>query len=211
MRARARACGGCGSGDGAAVGPTLRFIAWARSPRTACWTAAARFFQSHPDRASLIRSLDRMNLAWGDVRSTADAYRSPTARARGTVAHHDDPERFRAMGVDVRFGQARFRGPGELEVDGVGILRSKRFVIATGAEAWVPPIQGLEDAGYLTNATLFDSDARPEALVVLGGGPIGLELAQVYARLGSRVTVLECSPVSSPRRRRTWQGSWSAL
>ena len=141
--------------------------------------------------AYAMRSAESLGLTPASPRHDQAAVMERMRAARGTVAHHDDPERFRAMGVDVRFGQARFRGPGELEVDGVGILRSKRFVIATGAEAWVPPIPGLEDAGYLTNATLFDTDSRPDALVVLGGGPIGLELAQVYARLGSRVTVLE--------------------
>ncbi len=119
--------------------------------------------------------------------------------ARARVAHHDDPERFRAMGVAVHEGHARFRAPGSLEVEGVGVIRSKRFVVATGAEPWAPPIPGLRDAGFLTNVTLFDTNARPDSLLVFGGGPIGLELAQVYSRLGSEVTVLELLPRVLPK------------
>ena len=112
-------------------------------------------------------------------------------RARGVVAHHDDPQRFRDMGVDVLEGHARFTGPGTVVVDGVGTIRSKRIVIATGASAFVPPIPGLEEVGYLTNHDAFDQDVLPGRIVILGGGPIGLEFSQIYARLGARVTVLE--------------------
>lgn len=112
-------------------------------------------------------------------------------RARATVAHHDDPERFRAMGVDVLEGEARFAGPGLLEVEGVGRIRSDRIVLATGAGPAVPPVEGLEETGYLTNETAFEQDTLPDEMLVLGAGPIGLELAQVYARLGARVTVIE--------------------
>lgn len=114
--------------------------------------------------------------------------------ARATVAHHDDPQRFRDMGVDVVEGHARFTGPGKLEVEGVGTLRSKRFVIATGASALVPPIPGLEDVGYLTNHDAFDQYELPNRIVILGGGPIGLEFSQIYSRLGAKVTVLEMAP-----------------
>lgn len=114
--------------------------------------------------------------------------------ARATVAHHDDPERFRNMGVSVHFGSARFLDASTLEVEGVGRIRSKRFVIATGAVAAVPPIPGIEDADYWTYETVFDQDELPGSIVILGGGPIGLEFAQVFARLGSRVTVLEMAP-----------------
>jgi len=111
--------------------------------------------------------------------------------ARETVAHHDDPERFREMGVSVHFGTARFVGPETVDVEGVGRIRSKRFVVATGAVPFTPPVEGLEEAGYLNHATAFDENELPERIVVLGGGPIGLEFSQVYARLGARVTVVE--------------------
>jgi pyruvate/2-oxoglutarate dehydrogenase complex dihydrolipoamide dehydrogenase (E3) component len=115
-------------------------------------------------------------------------------RVRGDVAHHDDPERFRKMGVEVHFGGARFLGPGTLEVEGVGRIRSKRIVLATGAIPVIPPIPGLADTGYLTHMTAFDQDSLPPSITILGGGPIGLEFAQVYGRLGAEVTVVEMLP-----------------
>ena len=111
--------------------------------------------------------------------------------ARGTVAHHDDPERFRAMGVDVHFGEARFVDGSTIDVDGVGPIRAKRVFIATGAVPSVPSIPGLEESGYWTYETVFDQRCLPARLLVLGGGPIGLEFAQTFQRLGARVTVLE--------------------
>ena len=83
------------------------------------------------------------------------------------------------MGVDVHFGNARFLSDREIDVEGVGRLRSNRFVIATGARPFVPPIPGLEEAGYLTYESLFETDALPDRVTVLGAGPIGLEMAQV--------------------------------
>ena len=114
--------------------------------------------------------------------------------ARGTVAHHDDPERFRKMGVAVHFGSARFVDPATVEVEGVGLIRSRRFVLATGAVPAIPPIPGLAESGYWTYETVFDQDEMPESIAILGGGPIGTEFAQVFARLGSRVTILEMAP-----------------
>jgi pyruvate/2-oxoglutarate dehydrogenase complex dihydrolipoamide dehydrogenase (E3) component len=115
-------------------------------------------------------------------------------RVRAEVAHHDDPERFRKMGVEVHFGAAHFLAPGTLEVEGVGRVLSKRIVIATGAVPAIPPIPGLSNVGYLTHMTAFDQNSLPESLVILGGGPIGLEFAQMYRRLGADVTVVEMLP-----------------
>ena len=109
---------------------------------------------------------------------------------RAEIEPHDDPERFRAMGVDVVEGAARFVSPHEVDVDGRRI-RGRRFVIATGSRAAVPPIQGLEEAGYFTHAEAFDRDSIPGSLAVIGGGPIGVELAQAFRRLGSEVTLVE--------------------
>ncbi len=120
-------------------------------------------------------------------------------RARDVVAHHDDPQRFRDMGVAVHFGAARFVSSDTVEVEGVGRLRSKRIVIATGAVPAVPPIPGLAEVGYLTHHTAFDQDTLPERMTILGAGPIGLEFAQIYARLGARVQVVEMLPRILPR------------
>jgi pyruvate/2-oxoglutarate dehydrogenase complex dihydrolipoamide dehydrogenase (E3) component len=114
--------------------------------------------------------------------------------ARERVAHHDDPERFREMGVSVHFGTARFTAPGELDVEGVGRIRSKRIVIATGARPATPSIPGLEEAGFLTHETAFDQDELPSSMIIVGGGPIGLEFAQIYRRLGADITVIEVMP-----------------
>lgn len=136
----------------------------------------------------------RLGLGSGGARSEFRTVMERMRAARATVAHHDDPERFRSMGVSVHFGSARFLDASTLEVEGVGRIRSKRFVIATGAVAAIPPIPGLEDTDYWTYETVFDQDELPGSIVILGGGPIGLEFAQVFARLGSRVTVLEMAP-----------------
>jgi pyruvate/2-oxoglutarate dehydrogenase complex dihydrolipoamide dehydrogenase (E3) component len=109
---------------------------------------------------------------------------------RHIATHHDDPERFRRMGAEVIFGLATFRSPREVAVNGE-VLAARKFVVATGSRPSVPPVEGLEAAGYLTNESVFDLKRLPPALLVLGGGAIGLELAQAFARFGSRVTVVE--------------------
>ncbi len=114
--------------------------------------------------------------------------------ARGTVAHHDDPERFRKMGVAVHLGAARFRDAGTIEVEGAGTLSAKRFVIATGAVAAIPPVPGLAEAGYWSYENVFDENELPASIAILGGGPIGTEFAQIFSRLGARVTVIEMAP-----------------
>ncbi len=107
-----------------------------------------------------------------------------------TIAPHDSVERFEELGVDVRQGTARFIGPREVEVNGRRI-RARRFVIATGSSAFIPPIDGLKQTPYLTNETVFDLTERPDHLIIIGGGPIGIELAQAHRRLGARVSVLQ--------------------
>ena len=110
------------------------------------------------------------------------------------IAPHDSVERFEDLGVDVIDGTARFTGPREVDVGGRRI-RARRFVIATGSSPAAPPIPGLDQVPYLTNETVFDLDERPEHLIVIGGGPIGTELAQAHRRLGARVTLLERSTI----------------
>ena len=147
--------------------------------------------------ARLARNIDHastLGLQSDGARSEFRAVMERMRAARATVAHHDDPERFRTMGVSVHFGTARFLDASTVEVEGVGEIRSKRFVIATGAVPAIPPIPGLEKAGYWTYENVFDQNELPGSVVILGGGPIGLEFAQVFARLGSRVTVLEMAP-----------------
>ncbi len=114
-------------------------------------------------------------------------------RLRAEISVHDSADRFRSLGVDVFFGQARFvEGGAAIEV-GDQKLRFKKAAICTGARAAVPPIPGLDEAGALTNETLFNLTELPRRLAVIGGGPIGCEMAQCFARLGSRVTIYQQS------------------
>jgi pyruvate/2-oxoglutarate dehydrogenase complex dihydrolipoamide dehydrogenase (E3) component len=106
------------------------------------------------------------------------------------ILQHDDPERFRGYGCDVRFGKAVFINPQEVVVD-EEIISARRFVIATGSRPAIPPVFGLEEAGFDTNETIFRRRTLPQHLAVIGGGPVGAELAQAFARLGSKVTVVE--------------------
>ncbi len=114
------------------------------------------------------------------------------------IEPHDSPQRYRSLGVDVIHGHARLISPWEVEVDGRR-LSSRAIVLASGAEPLVPDLPGLDDTDYLTSDTLWDLDARPDQLVVLGGGPIGCELAQAFGRLGSNVTIIEMSDRVLPR------------
>jgi pyruvate/2-oxoglutarate dehydrogenase complex dihydrolipoamide dehydrogenase (E3) component/uncharacterized membrane protein YdjX (TVP38/TMEM64 family) len=110
-------------------------------------------------------------------------------KLRADLSPHDSAQRFAGLGVDVFLGEARFAGPDTVEVAGQ-TLRFKRAVIATGARAVDPPIPGLAEAGFLTNETVFDLTQCPPRLAVIGGGPIGCELAQAFQRLGSQVSLL---------------------
>jgi pyruvate/2-oxoglutarate dehydrogenase complex dihydrolipoamide dehydrogenase (E3) component len=112
-------------------------------------------------------------------------------RVRADLSPVDGARRFRDdLGVDVFLGEGRFVSGDALEVGGAR-LRFRRAVVATGGRPAVPTIDGLSEAGYLTNETVFSLTERPEHLVVIGGGPIGCELAQAFVRLGSRVTLLD--------------------
>jgi pyruvate/2-oxoglutarate dehydrogenase complex dihydrolipoamide dehydrogenase (E3) component len=113
-------------------------------------------------------------------------------RLRSEIAPNDSVSRFAALGVDVYLGSGRFTGPDTINVAGQ-TLRFKKAVIATGARAARPETPGLAEAGYLTNETVFSLTCLPSRLAVIGGGPIGCELAQAFARLGSEVTLIERS------------------
>ena len=118
--------------------------------------------------------------------------------AQERIAPHDSPERLRSLGVDVIQGGARFVGERALAVNGSSIT-AKRMTIATGSRPALPPIEGLDTVPYLTNETIFSLERQPRALLILGGGPIGLELAQAFARLGTTVHVIEAAPQILPR------------
>ena len=158
------------------------------------------------------KALIRAARAWADVRRAADfgvrvpdgarldfpAVMDRMRRLRASLAVADSAARFRGLGVDVFLGPGRFTGRDAVDVAG-RTLRFRNAVIATGARAAAPPIPGLADAGYLTNETVFDLAALPRRLAVIGGGPIGCELAQAFARFGAQVSLVDTEPRLLPR------------
>lgn len=111
-----------------------------------------------------------------------------------TIAPHDSVERFESLGVTVFQEQAQFLDAQTLKA-GEQIIKARKIVIATGTSPFVPPIKGLDKINYLTNETIFDLTLLPKHLIVIGGGPIGCELAQAFAMLGSKVTILEARKI----------------
>ena len=142
--------------------------------------------------------------SWRDAREAAARFGGPSVardggdfgfamermrRIRAGISVHDSARRFQGLGVDVFLGDGHFVSPDTVEVGGKR-LRFRRAVIATGGRAAEPPVPGLAEAGFRTNETIFNLTELPKRLVVVGGGPIGCELAQAFARLGSQVTQL---------------------
>src|SRR5262249_51379387 len=122
-------------------------------------------------------------------------------RLRASISPNDSAARYRALGVDVYFGQARFTGPDSVEVGG-RTLRFRKAVIATGSRAAPPPISGLAEAGYVTNETVFSLSKLPRRLGGIRAGPIGCEPAPAVVRLGAG-----CNPAWQPRPNPSERGS----
>jgi pyruvate/2-oxoglutarate dehydrogenase complex dihydrolipoamide dehydrogenase (E3) component len=122
------------------------------------------------------------------------AVKDHVAAVIAQIAPVDSQERFEGLGCTVIRAFARFTGPREVQA-GDTLVRARRFVIATGSRPFVPPIQGVETVPYLTNETIFQLRDRPQHLIVIGGGPIGVEMAQAHRRLGCDVTVIEGAKV----------------
>jgi len=113
-----------------------------------------------------------------------------SAHVQQVIERVSESEKVYVEDVSVGFGQASFRSKQEIDLNG-DTLASKQFIIATGSRPQVPPIEGLKEAGYLTNEAVFDLQNLPPSLIVVGGGPMGVEMAQAFARLGSLVTVIQ--------------------
>jgi pyruvate/2-oxoglutarate dehydrogenase complex dihydrolipoamide dehydrogenase (E3) component len=132
--------------------------------------------------------------AWGleavTPRVTPKSVMDSMRKARAVTAVHDDPEKFRKLGIDVIEGEARLVSANEVEVAGRR-LQGKDIVLATGARTAVPPVDGLQESGFLDHVSFLEQDEFPASLLILGGGYIGIEFAQMFARFGSRVTVVE--------------------
>ncbi len=130
--------------------------------------------------------LPEMSLKPVDYKSVAGRIQSVI----DVIQKHDSPERFCELGARVEFGSPRFIDEKSIEIEG-RTYSAGNWVIATGSSPAVPPIEGLDNTPYITNREIFSLDHLPESMVVLGGGPIGIEMAQAFCRLGSKVTVIQ--------------------
>ena len=144
--------------------------------------------------AELARHGGELGLACGAPQVDFAAVMESVQRVIAAIAPNDSVERFEGLGVRVIRGEARFIDCRTVRV-GDFEIRPRRFVVATGSSPAVPPIPGLAGVPYLTNETVFDNRTRPAHLIVIGGGPIGIELAQAHRRLGAAVTVVDMGPI----------------
>ncbi|MBT3033176.1 MAG: dihydrolipoyl dehydrogenase [Candidatus Thiodiazotropha sp. (ex Lucina pensylvanica)] len=148
-------------------------------------------------RSARILSQSRRAQEWGfdaiDVKYNFSNIMERVQRVVKEVEPHDSVERYTGLGVEVIEGEARITSPYSVEVNGIEI-RTPHIIVATGAGPFVPPISGIDQFDYLTSDNLWKMRELPERLLVLGGGPIGCELSQAFARFGSRVTIVEMMP-----------------
>ncbi|MGF1548956.1 MAG: FAD-dependent oxidoreductase [Sphingomonadaceae bacterium] len=142
-----------------------------------------------------MRHADRHGLPAHAPEVTLKEVMARVREAIGIIAPADSAERYESLGVDVRRGHARVVDPWTVEIDGQDRLTARAIVLATGGEPAVPPIPGIEEAGYLTSDTMWDAlagrDEMPGRIAIIGGGPIGCEMAQAFARLGAKVTLID--------------------
>ena len=150
------------------------------------------------EHAHAIRNAPHFGVVAGQPRTDPARLRDHVREVIKSIAPNDSAARFTAMGARVLKDSARFVDARTVQAGDVTI-RPRRFVLATGSTPAIPPIEGLTDTPYLTNETIFDLAVRPDHLVIVGGGPIGVELAQAHARLGHRVTLVEPAERILPR------------
>lgn len=154
---------------------------------TGCVPSKALLASAHA--ASAARRAGRLGIRLPEPGIDWAAVRAHVHGAIAAIAPQDSEERYRALGAEVIRAEARFTGPGELQAGGRQ-LAARRIVVAAGSRATVPDIPGLRDVPFHTHATIFGMEEKPEHLLILGGGAIGVEMAQAHAALGCRVTVV---------------------
>jgi pyruvate/2-oxoglutarate dehydrogenase complex dihydrolipoamide dehydrogenase (E3) component len=137
----------------------------------------------------------------GDIRVDFPAVMQRMRRIRARVSRSDSVQRLSSTGVDVFLGEAHFTASDALSVDGTR-LRFRKALVATGARPDTPSIPGLAEAGYLTNENIFDLTELPRHLLVIGGGPLGCELAQAFCRFGARTSIAQSLPLFLPKEER---------
>lgn len=146
--------------------------------------------------AHAVRAAGRFGVDAREPRVDLAAVNAHVRRVIDSIAPHDSVERFVGLGCTVIEARARFIDDRTVEA-GDKIVRARRFVIATGSRAAIPPIPGLEEVPYFTNETIFENAVLPEHLLVIGAGPIGCEMAQAHHRLGAQVTLVDIDPMLS--------------
>ena len=139
-----------------------------------------------------VRTISRFGIEAAEPRVDFAAVHRHVHEVIAAIAPHDSVERFEKFGVEVIRAEARFIGPREL-IAGNRAISARRIVVATGSEPAIPPVPGIEAVPYLTNETIFENAVLPEHLLIVGAGAVGIELAQAYRRLGSRVTLIEAA------------------
>lgn len=137
-----------------------------------------------------VRQAGRFGISAEPPRVDFTVVRAHVRRAIETIAPHDSAETMAGYGVETIAGEARFLSPYRIAV-GDRVLAAPRIVLATGSRPALPPIPGLQDVAFLTNETLWDLDTLPDQLAILGGGPVGVEMAQAFRRLGAGVTLID--------------------
>jgi pyruvate/2-oxoglutarate dehydrogenase complex dihydrolipoamide dehydrogenase (E3) component len=152
-------------------------------------SAAIAHSLSHADRWGLTSVKPQIDML---------AINQTIKNAIDSIQVHDSRERFEALGCEVVTGEAAFTGPLKVAVAG-RTIEAKYFVVATGSSAFIPSINGLQQTNFLTNEDMYSLPVLPESMIVLGGGPIGVEMAQAYSRLGTRVSIVELAPRLLPR------------
>ncbi len=149
--------------------------------------------------AKQVRDANKYGFENVDLNFRDNSFASITNRVQNVIEiieHHDSPEVFEEMGVEVVFGNPKFLNPHEIQValknsKETRVMKAKRFCISTGSRPFKPPIEGLHEAGFITNEEVFQLKELPKRLIVLGAGAIGLELGQSFSRFGSKVTIVE--------------------
>ncbi|MGH2804863.1 MAG: dihydrolipoyl dehydrogenase family protein, partial [Thermoleophilaceae bacterium] len=184
----------------AGAGARVALVESERTGGDCLWTGCvpSKSLLAAAELAQRIREGARLGVGGGKPEIDFERVMAHVDRARATLAPHDSPARLRREGVDVIESAGRFRGPGELEADG-RVLGHRAAVVATGSVPALPPIAGLEQAEPLTSDTVWRLRELPRRLAVLGGGPVGCELGQAFARLGSAVTLVEAEERLLPR------------
>ena len=176
----------------ASIGARVALVERERTGGECLWTGCvpSKSLLATAQLAHRMRNAGDVGLAPVDPEIDFAAVKRHVERAQSAIEPHDSAERLRGLGIEVLEASAAFTGPRRISA-GMRELRARRVLIATGSEPVVPPIPGLEDVAALTTDTIWEIEELPGRLVVLGGGPIGCELAQAFARLGSHVTIVE--------------------